>query len=197
MAQRMMAEYEVAETDLQFGGERALMDEREVDDRDRIRQNLSVAVARFCQCEVWSRGGYGLTFCGLESDVIFAHWLLDTLADFVKRELLKHLARISRPGITNRRVETKGFVAGCTSRICARLSELSHRGHGTGSSRALVVAKNALIRECMKQHGIIVKQRRSRRSVDAGAYHAGLSAGDGARFDRPVNGGNKPLAIGR
>ena len=35
----------------------------------------------------------------------------------------------------------------------------------------------------------------SRRSVDHEAYSAGLQAGNGARFDRPVNGGSKPLAI--
>jgi hypothetical protein len=192
-----MAEWEITETDLQFGGEQATMDEREADDRDRIRQNLSVAVGRFCQCEVWSKGGYNLTFCGLQSDTLFAHWLLDMLADFVKRELVKHLMRASKPGITNRRVETKGFVAGCTSRICARLNELSHRNHGTGNGRSLVVAKNSLIRECMKQHGIIIKARRSRRSVNANAYNAVLSAGDSARFDRPVKGGARPLAIGR
>src|ERR1700737_951902 len=87
MAQRMMEEYEVTETDLQFGAEQAQMDKREQDDRDRIREYLATAVGQFCQCEVWRGGHESITFCGLPSDTVFAHWLLDTLADFVKREL--------------------------------------------------------------------------------------------------------------
>src|SRR3974390_1440464 len=67
LAQRLMAEWEISGTDLKFGGEQCVMNERDVDDRTQIRKFLAVAVARFCQCETWSKGMYNTTFCGLQS----------------------------------------------------------------------------------------------------------------------------------
>ena len=59
-------------------------------------------------------------FCGLQSDARLASWLLDTLAQFVQAEIVRHLMETLPPKSEKRRVIT-GFVEGCSDRIGARL----------------------------------------------------------------------------
>jgi hypothetical protein len=181
------------------GGESIVMDSEEKIDHLNIRRDLTVAVGCFCDCKVWSRGGWNIVFCGLESDTIFAQWLLDTLTKYVERALMDHLANTAKPGHPRvRRVESKGFIAGCTARISARLNDLAHQSRGVGNGRSLVVAKNALIDEKLAQESIHLRKKKLRTTrVDTSSYRAGQNAGNRATFERPINGGSsRPLAIG-
>lgn len=198
-ARAMMDEHELTDADMAFGGEQVRTDAKREYDRDRVRISLAPAIGEFCNCKVWHGGTTDeLIFCGLESDTVFAHWLLDTLAAFVRRELVNFLSRTRTPHSPSvRRVESNGFVEGCAARIARRLRDLAPKP-AFGNGRSLVVARNALIDAHMKSLGIKVKAGRSgrRRPADHNAIRAGLAAGDAAQFNRPLNQGAGVRQIG-
>lgn len=173
--------------DLAFGGEKVEANAQRAGDRDRVRERLLAAVARFCGCRCWTGSFEELVFCGLASETIFAHWLLDMLADFVTRELQNYLART--PGVGRvRRKESEAFTEGCVARICQRLDELAP------ASTELALARNALIETFVADQDIRLGRGRSRfRLFDAGAQRAGEAAGDGAQFHRPMGAGDRKV----
>ncbi len=197
-ARAMMAEHDLTDADLSFGGEGVNTEAKYKSDRDHARDWLAVAVAGFCNCRVWAGFSYEETkFCGLESDTAFAHWLLDMLGDFVTRELAAYLKATWTPKAPRvRRLESNGFVMGCTGRISDRLRELTPKAPAGGNGRALVVARNALIDRHMKETGIDLKRPRGRlHRLDNRANRAGAAAGEHAQFNRPLNGGEAVQAI--
>jgi hypothetical protein len=62
----------------------------------------------------------------MPSDVQFAMWLLDNLADFVFNALMEHLIGCCAPK-GERRVITRSFVEACCNRISDRMLELIER----------------------------------------------------------------------
>lgn len=187
VARRIMAEHEVTAGDLAAGGEDVERDSRAAEDRDGIREQLVGGVAAFCQCRGWKEGTLDqLAFCGLAGDVIFAHWLLDTLAEFVRRALTDHLAATWRPGMPSvRRTEIKAFVAGCCVRLAERLHQLAQQYAGAEGE-----AKHSLIKAKLRELGIQLKaERGSFEFLDAKAYDAGAARADDATFAKPINAG--------
>lgn len=196
IARKWMAEHDLTDEDFTFGGEQVRAEKKRQEDRNRIRFFMLQAVAKFCNCEGWTDYGRDdVVICGLESDTVFAHWLLDTLEYFVLRELAAFLARTrTRNSPSVRRIESNGFVMGCAARIVQRLDELTPKA---AIGRGLVVARNALIRRHMQELGIKLKpDNLGHQRVDNSAYDAGLRAGDGAQFNRPLNGGAAVKEIG-
>lgn len=197
-ARAMMAEHDLTDADFAFGGEEVRVEAKFKTDRDHARDYLATAVAAFCNCKCWSGFSHEETkFCGLESDTIFAHWLLDMLGDFVGRELANYLERTWTPHSPSiRRTESNGFVTGCTGRIAQRLRELTPEPP-SGNGRGLVVARNALIDRHMQALGIILKRPRSRlHRIDNRARRAGAAAGENAQFNRPLNDGEAVKQLG-
>lgn len=185
-ARQMMAAHEVDPADIAAGGEECVRESRTVPDRDRIRERLATAVGEFCGCRAWKGPQFeAVSFFGFEGDALFAHWLLDMLADFVARELAHYLERTWKPGTPRvRRVESNGFVAGCTQRIALRLIELTNPDK----------TRNAIVEREMKSAGVALRDGNSSfRRVDGRAHEAGLRAGDGAQFNRPV--GDAPMRL--
>jgi hypothetical protein len=198
-ARALMDAYDVTEVDLQLTkAESAILRGEPPGSRDPhgIKFLISVAVAKFCDCEVW-KGPTGLEFCGLPADVCFAMWLLDTLTAFVQAELARHLMGGTAPK-GERRFIINGFVGGCCQRIKDRLTALCEQSAvgATCNGRELVAIKSAAIADKMKAMNInLVKARRSTRRVDDASFQAGLSAGDRASFGRPLTGPNAVLRI--
>jgi hypothetical protein len=195
-ARELIAAYDISEAELGATNEpeRATVSKDATSDPYDIKRWLSVAVGRFTRCRVWNgkAAGYAVGLAGLEADVAFANWLLDTLAQYVLRELRIHQAQRRAQGLTNPRIIGASFVQGCCTRIGERLKELAPKDpvDVTGNANALVVSRKALISKAMADAGIhLQKGRRSRRNVNMGAYGAGTSAGNGATFSRPVNHG--------
>ena len=194
-ARQLMAAHDIAESELgnTVEHESATIHRSDLGDFYQVRQYLSVGVARFTRCKVWKGHSYGVAFCGLESDVLFATWLIDTLQRFVLRELKNHQAQRRAQGLKSPRIVCASFVLGCVRRINERLRELTPVepvGHG------LVVSRQALITAAMAAAGIgpLREIRGRRRTVNGAALAAGSAAGNGARFDRPVgSGGNLML----
>lgn len=198
-ARELMATYDISESELDRTAdqETATIHKYEKADPHGVRKGLSMSVARFTRCQGWvgTNVGYGTAFCGLESDVIFATWLLDTLREFVLRELKNHQAQRRDQGLCNPRIISASFVLGCVSRIAERLRELTPMDPiVVGNGTALVLSRNALIARAMANAGISLRQPRARsRYVDSDAMNAGSASGGNARFDRPVGSGGTLL----
>lgn len=192
-AKALMDEYDITDTDLQFGGETVEVNTKPQDDDNEIRARISVAVGAFCGCMAAKNGFERIAYIGLFSETVFAHWLLDTLEEFVKRECRNWLERNpSRYRV--RRTESRGFVWGCAQRISERLHELAKQRHKPGTD--LMVKKNALIQSTLKNAGIIVRPHWTMKTINITAEKAGMVAGEQATFDKPLTGDNtKPLAI--
>lgn len=198
VARRIMAEHDVAETDLSLGDEGVTFEQRQKSDRDKIRDALAMAVGRFCQCRAYSSGFETLTFAGLESDALFAHWLLDMLGDFVARSLREYLAKTWKRGTpTVRRLESAGFTSGCCIRINERLHELADDADkATPRGRGLVVVKHAMIDREMQARGIKLRDRWAKTGPqDNNAWYAGHERGDAAQFNKPIAKGATPRTI--
>lgn len=186
-ARAMMADHDVDQDDLTFGGETCIDHSTTAKDRDRVRESLATAVGAFCECRAWTAGFERIVFFGLQSDTGFANWLLTTLADFVRRELENWLRATWKPGTPSvRRRETEGFVNGCTRRLSERLFALAPRPK-PGNGRDLVVAKMALIEKEMAERGIRTRETFKLGRGDRDADDAGELAGDRARFNRPID----------
>lgn len=183
-ARKMMAEHDVTEDDLNFGGEEVRKNTVVKTDHDRIREKLGTPVGNFCHCVTYTeRGLYGsMVYVGLESETIFAHWLLDQLADFVERRLAAHPREIGQRRLT--RTERESFLNGCVARIAERLEELTPRPVSNG--RDLVLARQSLIEAFMRDQGIRLREPFKLFRVDPKSYAAGRRAGDDAEFNRPI-----------
>jgi len=217
LARKWMDEHDVSDTDLAFDGEEVVKEDvkRGMSDRDQIRWKLAGGVGKFCDCKVWGgKRSDTITFLGLESDVIFASWLLDTLETFVRRASLAYLADMfekPRAGETDifgtplngkeRDFKRHSFLVGCLHRIVERLGEAARARETTGQSngRSLVVKKNVLVERKFRELNITLNKgrRSSYGNLDDNAVRRGIAAGDRAQFSRPVNGRQSgALAIG-
>jgi hypothetical protein len=127
-ARELMATYELSESDLQPETERAYIGATGDGDPYQIKWHLMYGVGRFTRCVSWrSRrdGNINIKFCGLDSDVAFATWLLDMLQAYVMRELKNFRAARLRDEGRCPRIMSSSFVHGATERIEARLIELT------------------------------------------------------------------------
>jgi hypothetical protein len=185
----LMADYEISHAELNFADDPMVGEARHHDDRDRIRSRLGLGVATFCQVACWRSGFDTVTFFGCESDVFFAHWLLDTLADYVERAKDEYLA-VTRPAASRRvrRIETNGFIFGCVSRLVERLSN-------NASHTDVAKAKAAAVEGAKADLGLDFEHRRRFVMVDPTAENSGRAAADQATFDRPINDGGPVLRL--
>lgn len=204
-AAAMMDAYDIPDEEIQLTKDEAAMlhaDPPDLKDPHNIKWRMTYSVGNFCNVELYrSRHQTGLKCIGLPSDVQFAMWLLDTLADFVFDELYKHLIGCCAPK-GERRVIIRSFVEACCARISDRLNELVERSKvaRTSNGRELIVVKNALIKAYMKEHNIRLATcsgGSAPSTVNASAAAAGRAAGDRASFGRPVSGAGATLRLGK
>jgi hypothetical protein len=202
-AAAMRDAYDISDDDLQLAKDEAVTlhaDPPDMSDPHKIKWRLSYGVRKFCGVEIYRNSRQaGLTCLGAPSDVEFAKWLLDNLADFVFAELYSHLIGCLAPK-SERQVIIRSFTAACCERINDRLVELVKRSEQvrTSNGRELVVIQNAAIKAFMKENDIHLRSccTGSPSNVDASAQAAGRAAGDRASFGRPVTGAASALRIG-
>jgi hypothetical protein len=203
-ASAMMDSYEISDEELQLAKDETAMlyaDPPDLKDPHNIKWRLSYAVGEFCGVQIYRAcHETGLKCIGAPSDVQFAMWLLDSLADFVFTELYSHLIGCLAPR-SERRVIMRSFTEACCERISDRLLALVERSKAarTSNGRELVVVKDAAIRAFMKQHDIHLRTccGYSSSNTNTAAQTAGRAAGDRASFGRPVTGAGGVLKIGR
>jgi hypothetical protein len=166
-----------------------------------IKWRLTYGVSQFCGVQIFrTRRETGLKAIGMPSDVDFAMWLLDHLADFVFAQLMEYLITDCAPR-GERRTIIRSFVDGCAGRISDRLLELIERSKTaqTSNGRELVVVKDTAIKSLMKELGIRLRTCRTSYSsnFNESAQAAGRAAGEGATFGRPLSGAAGVLRIGK
>jgi hypothetical protein len=194
--------YEITDAELALAKDEAVKlhaDHPDLKDPHSIKWRLSYSVAQFCGVQIYRTPHQtGLKCIGLPSDVEFAMWLLDTLADFVFAELYSHLIGCLAPQ-SERRVIMRSFTQACCERIGDRLLALVEQSKPTGNGRELVVVRDAAIKAFMKANGIHLRtcSGRSSSNIDRAAQSAGRAAGDRASFGRPVTGAAGVLRIGK
>jgi hypothetical protein len=194
-ASAMRDAYDITDDEVKIARDEAVIqrsDPPDLKDPHSIKWRLSYAVGQFCNVQVFrSRHQTGLKCIGMPSDVQFAMWLLDNLADFVFAALYEHLIGCLAPP-SERRVIMRSFVEACCNRISDRLLALVARSKKarTSNGRELVVIKDAAIKAFLKQHDIHLRtcSGPSSSTVNAAAQEAGRAAGDRATFGRPVTG---------
>jgi Protein of unknown function (DUF2786) len=202
-ASAMMDAYDISDADVQIAKDEAAVlhaDAPDLKDPHKIKWRLAGGVSAFCNVQVYrSRGETGLKCIGLPSDVQFAMWLLDSLADFVFTELYAHLIGCLAPQ-SERRIVMRSFTEACCEKIAERLVELVERSKAasTANGRALVIVQDAAIKAFMKDHGIHLRTYclAGLANVDTAARAAGHAAGDRASFGRPVSGVAGVLRLG-
>lgn len=179
-ARELMTTYEIDEKELEADKERATIFKTASQDPYEIKFYLAKFVAKFTRCVVWAGKDKIVNFAGLESDVIFATWLLDTLQRFVMRALREFQKQRSINDKGNNNFTSTSFVQGCIARINEKLKELCPEE----------VTENALVTaELAKNWIVLANRRKSSRNVDVKSALAGHKAGNHARFDRPVEAG--------
>jgi Protein of unknown function (DUF2786) len=195
--------YEITDGELQLSREEKaiLHDESEADARDphRIKWYLCRGVSRYCNVRIYRTSSkVGLTFAGFKSDIDFATWLLDHLADFVHEVLCEFLIDCLAPDGKERKLEIRGFVIGCCERICDRMTAMcdQSKSERTANGNALVVIKDQAIRDLLKAEGICLRSSSSSANFSDAGRMAGQSAGDRASFGRPVSGAGAALRLG-
>jgi Protein of unknown function (DUF2786) len=203
-ASAMMDAYDITDADVQIAKDEAAIlhaDPRDLKDPHNIKWRLSYGVAEFCSVQIFRPPhATGLKCIGMPSDVQFAMWLLDNLADFVFAELYAHLIGCLAPQ-SERHIIIRSFTAACCERITERLLALVERSKAarTSNGRELIVIKDAAIKALMDKMGIRLRtcSGYSPSNVDAAAHAAGRAAGDRATFGRPVTGTAGVLRIGQ
>jgi hypothetical protein len=202
-ASAMIDAYDITDEDVQVAKDEVAMlheDRPDLKDPHKIKWRLCHGVSEFCGVQIYRRSREtGFKCIGMPSDVQFAMWLLDTLADFVFAELYAHLIGCLAPR-SERGVIIRSFTGACCERISDRLLALVERSKAarTSNGRELIVIKDAAIKTFMKDHGIRIRMRSvySPSTFDAAAQAAGHPAGDRATFGRPVTGAAGVLRIG-
>lgn len=199
MAQAMMDANEVTEADIEeIKQENAIIDYSSPKDTHKIGWKICYSVGKFT--ETYSYGNPSrIKFVGLRSDVEFAIWLNEALVLFIRNQLKTYLWANELTGLppaAKRRI-INGFVIGCAGRIGSRLNKLASERHSNNGA-ALVVAKDALIKNAIAGENIKEPDNRGRKTIyDGAALRAGAAAGDKATFGRPVEGQVSVKLIGR
>ena len=182
-ARELMATYEIDEKELDaFEQENATYHKTPINDPYEIKECIYTAVGKFCRCKGVNgrKKNYGISFAGLESDVIFATWLLDTLQRFIMRALRDFQKQRAVRHIPNSNYTSASFVNGCATRIREKLEELTPK----------IEAKNkALIEAELAKNGVVLRNYTLKMPSDPKSTMAGYKAGNSARFDRPVGQG--------
>lgn len=199
-ARELMAEYDISETDLAFNAEEVVREDAAISFGGMW---IAVGVAQFCEVEDYRSGRRSesrINFVGLQSDVIFAFWLLSALENFVERETEKFVASSIFADGHERNKKRRSFILGCAGRIQSRLIELAKQRRAdrprSASGRDLVVTKQGLIKRKLNELGIRFQSGGRAGAGDIESFRAGASVGDRATFDKPVNAGGGVLRIG-
>lgn len=180
-----IAEDEVIETDQNFPPEF----------RNHI-MTVSMAIARLCEVEVIGllntvRVRTGYRIYGLPVDVEIAQYLHQVVIEAMKYELKKGSGRWFLFEKRKRDIAQHNFLDGLTTRLTERINELAWARQHKKTGNALVVAKEAMIKDAMKDVDII-KSKMRKRDIDLKSFKEGLKAADQIRLDPAINSDNKP-----
>jgi len=180
-ARELMATYDISDADISaVVQEKATIFKTADIDPYEIKKNLCVNVGRFTNCKAFRDRDNIINFAGKESDILFATWLLDTLQRFVMRALRQYQADRAKKHLGNSNWTSVSFVVGCAQRINEKLKELAPINWA--KTQELIVKELNMS---------LTKSRDRGKEINQYAAQSGHKAGDGARFNRPINNGGR------
>lgn len=201
MAETMMQAHEITEDDLkEVRGETAILMRSDMRDPQNVRWKLCYWISKFTETKTFGHKK-SIKFVGLKGDVEFALWLTETLTTFVHSELKRYMWANGYQAFqgTKRVRVINSFIIGCCSRINTKLLTMINARNVTTLGTDLVVAKQALIEDVMKDLNVKKADNRGRKASAfyRDVYSAGQEAGDKASFGRPVEDKQGMLRIGK
>lgn len=194
MASKLMEEHDLAYEDIEaeLKGERYGARARKFSDTPKLHESHLCAepIGRYWDCKTWfgqnPLGEVQLIFFGSADDTNLAHDMMTMIRGAINKSWQEYkvgnAADYAKLGAEMR----AAFMEGMTVSIICRLLDLKAARTGKGdTSRALVVAKDAIVTEKFnifaEQNGMKIEEQKAggqEREVDAMAYFAGMMAGD-------------------
>lgn len=203
-ARELMDKYSIDFSALDMKAEGVINDVVHPYSQEGLRAALVMAnaIGRYTETKVWVPHKRNfINYLGLVSDVLFAQWLNASLLDFIERKCVEYMHVHSfgtRFELQARRVS---FFVGAANNISTRLNKAAAereklRGVVTGNALVLVT-KKSLITEEMARMGLALGKGRNSNSTigDSMAHGAGHRAGEGARWDKPINDSGKVFQL--
>lgn len=187
-ARELMDKYRVTLTDIQMREEEVefsvIVDRPTTSETRKVPVDYCVqGIARYCGVRMWfdMRTGFRvISVLGLHGDVEMAKYLYSMLAAAIKSTSAK----------VRGRSEKTSFQVGMAIRLNERLVQMAidlEPKAKTASGTALVVVKNAVVKEAFDKLGLhFARASSGPRASDSAAYEAGRAAGDRVNLNRPV-----------
>lgn len=163
--------------------------------------NCVNVIADYWDCQTWwgqnreTRETH-LVFFGSADDTSLAHDMTDMVRSAMDNAWRRYKLSPQRPSDVPGHVLRADFLLGMAVRICQRLEMLKKARSNVGdTSRALVVAKDAIVRDRLetfkKTHGMTIEEQPEEtilRDVIGEAYHAGKAAGEQVKLADEISG---------
>jgi hypothetical protein len=191
MAQKLMDKYAIDLSETELRAEKLVQHSAPPQGKhaDMVRDLLMTAVEKYTHTKSW-RSGYrkfDLVFAGLESDVQFAHYLINSLVGYVMR---------GADDARQKGFDRRSFALGAATRIYKRLTEMNYERrvdaatHKSTGMELMIVTKRELVDNWMSERGIKLSKSYSgiRGASDASARAAGDAYGSRANLGRPLGG---------
>lgn len=202
-AGELMALYQITATETEVKAERCITVVIDGGSGRSPTVDVIPAVARFCDCRVWStktpcwtrgaRATYTVKYSlfGLPDDAHLAEYLIRAVGSAMRSEVAAFKLTPEYQRAYAARTASTSFLHGMSSRVAARLDEMRRaRNPASGApGQAMVVVKNAVVREQFAALGLRLTKRApvTRTNGDARAFGAGMEAGNRVSLNRPLS----------
>ena len=145
---------------------------------------LSHATGLFCEIKTYTQKNGSRTklfVIGMEGDVVLFQAMFAYLKDAMRRLADEEWKAGSYP---NRNALNSSFFEGCTNRLCQRMRELRQARQPQSDCTALVVRKESLIAEVVKD--LNLRSGKTKSFIGNEAFYAGRSAADGISLEKQI-----------
>jgi len=206
MAARLLMKHEISEADLaaaETGDDGSGVTRDGFDSGNKtlplVLKGTGVAIAALTQTQGYADGGT-MKFVGLDADVEMALYMTELVKGAHDRVWQTYRREQMPAGLSRREqnAHRNGVTVGFANALSKRMRDLAaerEAAQSGGTGTALVVRKGDLIKDFLRNDGVMLRQHRaSRRRCDSGATSYGAEAGRNVNLGRPVAGGGSSAA---
>lgn len=151
-------------------------------------------IEAFCNVKIWRNGGV-MTIIGSPADSAAAAYFFDIVANAVKSAFERYRKSIEYAVLVNQTGSARGvgtsFRIGVASRLGQRLSAMAREGEQvtpSANGNALVVVKNAMINDYMRDNGIKLYKATNTNLRSGSAFASGKEAANNVNLNRGIGG---------
>lgn len=205
LASKLMQEHDLTYDDIEgeLRDERYGARSRKFSNSNRLHESHQCAdqIGKCWDCKAWFgydgvSGETHLVFFGSADDTNLAHDMMQMIRSATENSWQAYKISNARDYAVNGRSLRADFMSGMVTTIVLRLMDLKAARTGRGdTSRALVVAKDAIVQERFeifaKQNGMNITEKPASyrdRDVNASAFAAGIQAGEEVRLQEELSG---------